>query len=567
MLARMLAEFLPLHRKSAASCYRRATAARELGNWTDAIAWYRRALAADPGHADAYNDLGVALCSARDFSGARAAFEQALALRGDFVRAQVNLGQLLLSEFRDYRQAGIYLRAALAANPDEVLARHKLASALYERGLVAEAIDCLRESLQHAPEDALAHEFMLFMSNALPRRDLDFWYAEHLRWGRRHADQLPRYQHAPAAGARRLRVGYVSADLREHATASFMRPILAGHDRGSFEVFCYSNSDLVDDRTREMQAQVHRWRVIDGVEDEPAARIIHEDAIDILVDLSGHTSGNRPGVFARKPAPVQIGYLGYLNTSGMAAMDYRITDAVADPPGISDRLHCETLLRLPQAPWCFLPPGDAPGVAPLPALRNGCITFGSFNHIAKLNQQVLQLWAELLRRLPGSRLQILAVPDEETAARIRAALRDCGVGADRIGTSPRLARDRYWSAFGGVDIALDPFPYTGGATTCETLWMGVPVVTLAGSFGFERSAATVMVNAGLADLVAADEQQYLEIAARLAGDVSALASLRGGMRQRLQQSPLLDATGFVAALEQLYREAWQRVAGARGAAC
>ena len=320
----------------------------------------------------------------------------------------------------------------------------------------------------------------------------------------------PRYAHAPAGASRRLRIGYVSADLREHATAGFIRPILTCHDRETFDVFCYNNSDEADALTQDMQRRAHRWRAITGMDDARAAQLIHADAIDILVDLSGHTRGNRLGVFARKPAPVQIGYLGYLNTSGMAAMDYRITDASADPPGASDRLHSETLLRLPQTLWCYQPPADAPSVASPPAQRNGYITFGSFNHIAKLNERVLNLWAELLRRLPASRLRVMALPDEEAAARIRAAMEKRGIDAARIRTLPRLARGQYWGMFGEVDIALDPFPYTGGATTCDSLWMGLPVVTLAGSFGFGRSGTTVLANAGLADLVAVDERHYLD---------------------------------------------------------
>jgi protein O-GlcNAc transferase len=567
MLARLLTGLLPLPGKSAASCYRRATAARERGEWVQAVDWYRRALAARPDHADACNDLGVALCALKDFAGARAAFMQALVLRGEFVPALVNLGQLLQSEFRGYRQAAAHYRAALAAEPGQSQARNNLALTLYELGLAEEAVACLREALARAPDDALAHQFMLFMSNALPQRDLDEWYAEHRLWGLRHADELPRYAHAPAGAARRLRIGYVSADLREHATAGFIRPILACHDPETFEVFCYSNSDETDALTQEMQQQAHCWRAIAGVDDVRAAQLIHADAIDILVDLSGHTRGNRLGVFARKPAPVQIAYLGYLNTSGMAAMDYRITDASADPPGASDRLHSETLLRMPQTLWCYQPPADAPPIAPPPVERNGYITFGSFNHIAKLNEQVLNLWAELMCRLPASRLQLMALPDDEAAARIRAAMEQHGVDAARIRTLPRLARGQYWQMFGEVDIALDPFPYTGGATTCDSLWMGLPVVTLAGSFGFARSATSVLVNAGLAELVAANERHYLDIAARLAGAEPVLAELRRGMRERLARSPLLDAPRFVEALEQLYREAWRRAVGETQASC
>ena len=567
MLERLLAGLLTLPGTSAASCYRRATAARERGDWARAVDWYRRALLRRPGNADAHNDLGVALCALRDFAGARLAFTDALALRADFVQAQVNLGQLLQAEFRDYRQATLHYRAAIALDPAHAQARNNLALSLYERGLVEQAVDCLRDALQRAPDDGLALEFMLFMSNALPQRDLAHWYAEHCRWGRQHVDALPRFTHAPAAAKLRLRVGYVSADLREHATAGFVRPVLSCHDTGAFEIFCYSNSDVADATTREMQHGAQHWRAISGMDDAQAAQLIHRDAIDILVDLSGHTLGNRLGVIARKPAPVQISYLGYLNTSGMQAVDYRITDASADPPGVSDPLHSEALLRLPQTQWCYQPPAEAPPLGPLPALRNGHITYGSFNHVAKLNDQVLSTWAEILRRLPDARLRVAALPDEDVGARIRATMHRYGIDDARVSTLPRLARGEYWRALGEVDIALDPFPYTGGATTCDALWAGLPVVTLAGSFGFARSGASILSNAGLGELVAADEQEYVAIALRLAGSQPELAALRQGMRTRLSESPLLDAPRFVRSLEQLYRETWNRIILQRQRSC
>ncbi len=567
MLGRLLAGLLPRSGRSAASCFRRATAARESGNSAQAILWYRRALALEPDNAEAQNDLGVVLCALKDFAGARLAFTEAVTLREQFVEAQVNLGQLLQSEYRDYQQAATHYQSALAADCGQSQARNNLALALYERGLVEAAIDCLRDALQRAPGDSQAHEYMLFVSNALPQRDLAQWYAEHRRWGERHADVLPRYVHAAAGRARRLRIGYVSADLREHATASFVHPILRQHNADAFEIFCYSNSEEVDATTQDMQRRAQHWRSISGMDDAQAAGLIRGDAIDILIDLSGHTRGNRLGVFARKPAPVQIGYLGYLNTTGMAAMDYRITDAIADPPGASEALHCETLLRLPQTLWCYQPPQDAPPLAPPPLLRNGHVTFGSFNHVAKLNETVLGLWSKLMRRLPSSRLHVMAVPDEETAARIRASLRRHGIDSARVHTLPRLARGQYWQALAQVDIALDPFPYTGGATTCDSLWMGLPVVTLAGSFGFARSAATALHNAGLGELVAVDERQYLDIALRLASNALALAELRGGMRFRLSHSPLLDAPRFVQALEQLYRDVWRTAVRKQQTSC
>ena len=555
MLGRMLAGWLSLRANSALRCYRRATAARERGDWARAVHWYRRALAQRPDHAEAQNDLGVALCALHEYAGARAAFTQALAACAELVPAHVNLGQLLQSEFRDYRNAIGHYRAALAIDPGQQQAITGLGVSLYECGEVEEAIACLREALQDSPADALVHQFMLFMSNALPQRDRQHWYAEHCRWGQRYADVLPRYTHTPGPVRRRVHIGYVSADLREHATANFIHPILACHDPDLFEVFCYTNSAEADAVTGKMQRLAHRWRAIDGLDDAAAAQLIRADGIDILIDVSGHTSGNRLLLFGRKPAPLQVSFLGYLNTTGMKAIDYRISDSYADPPGVSDCVHTEKLLRLPRTLWCYRPPEDAPPLSELPALRRGHVTFASFNHIAKLNPRVLELWADLLRQVPGSRLLVMAVPDEGAAARIRRGL--AGIDEDRVSTLGRLGRAGYWQQFAAVDIALDPFPYAGGATTCDTLWMGVPVVTLAGDYGFSRSGVTILANAGLSHLIAQTAEDYVGLARGLASDLEGLTRLRAGMRERLRSSPLTDASAYARDLESAYRDIWR----------
>ena len=319
------------------------------------------------------------------------------------------------------------------------------------------------------------------------------------------------------------------------------------------------NRDAITDR---MRTGADVWRDIRAWSDDAAAQAIRADEIDILIDVSGHTGGIRLLLFARKPAPVQLSYLGYLNTSGLPAIDYRISDAWADPPGLSDRAHTERLLRLPQVLWCYQPPADAPVVCAPPALQRGYVTFASFNHIAKLNPRVLELWAQLLRKVPGSRLLVLAVPDEAAAARIRATM--AGIDPDRIDTLPRLARADYWQQFAGVDVALDPFPYSGGATTCDTLWMGVPVVTLAGDYGFSRSGVTILANTGMHRLIAGSAEEYLRCARGLADDLEELHRLRLSLRQRMLASPLLDAAAYVKALEAGYRQIWRLWCSGRG---
>jgi predicted O-linked N-acetylglucosamine transferase (SPINDLY family) len=417
-----------------------------------------------------------------------------------------------------------------------------------------------REVLAGHAEAADLGSNLLFTLNSVPGLDPRQVRDEHAAWGRMHA----RAQHAhvrPAAGEV-IRLGYVSADFCTHALASFVEPVLRRHDRSQFRVFCYNNGRNRDAVTERLQASADVWREIQAWPDDAAAQAIRADRIDILIDVSGHTSGNRLQLFARKPAPVQLSYLGYLNTTGMAAIDYRVTDACADPAGLSDQAHTERLLRLPQTLWCYEPPADAPPVCAPPALQRGYVTFASFNHIAKLNQRVLELWASVLREVPGSRLLVLAVPDDAAAARIRGAL--AGIDPGRVSTLARLGRADYWRQFAGVDIALDPFPYSGGATTCDTLWMGVPVVTLAGDYGFSRSGVSILANTGMHQLIAGTADEYRKLALGLAGDLESLRRLRLSLRQRMLASPLLDAPAYVRALEAGYQQIWRQWCSQQG---
>ncbi|MSQ73802.1 MAG: hypothetical protein EXR27_21400 [Betaproteobacteria bacterium] len=287
-------------------------------------------------------------------------------------------------------------------------------------------------------------------------------------------------------------------------------------------------------------------------------QLIKADSIDFLVDLAGHTAYNRIMVFARKPAPLQIGYLGYLSTTGMRAMDYRITDPVADPPGDSDRFHSETLLRLPNTQWCWEPPEIAPPVASPPHSRNGHVRFGSFTQFAKLTDAVLEAFAQLLLAVPESTLFMIGVPLGMATKTVFAKLAASGVPERRIEIADKLNYREYLAAVSEADIALDSFPYNGATTTCEALWMGVPVVSRAGRFGASRSGASILHSVGLAGLVADSTGSYVDIAARIARDPVGLTSLRSGMRERLVNSPLMNAAQFTKDLETLYRQAWKR---------
>jgi predicted O-linked N-acetylglucosamine transferase (SPINDLY family) len=348
----------------------------------------------------------------------------------------------------------------------------------------------------------------------------------------------------------------VSSHFFAHAVNYFSEPILAAHDHDRFEVFCYAQIEREDDATARLRACADQWRDISKLDHAQAAELARDDGIDILVDLAGHIGNHHLLLFARKPAPVQVTYLGYQNTTGMAAMDYRLTDAWADPPGMTDAFYTEKLVRLPRSFFCYQPSTDMPPVNPLPALTSGRITFGSFNNFAKVTPRVLAAWAALLERVPRSRLIILADTASSLADDLACAFGRHGISPDRFELAGRRPRPEYLELLGQVDIALDPFPFNGHTTTCDALWQGVPVITLAGRTYAARFGSSAHANLDLCDLVAGSPEEYFEIAARLAGDVPRLVELRAGLRERMRASPLLDFAGFTRNLEAAYRQMW-----------
>jgi predicted O-linked N-acetylglucosamine transferase (SPINDLY family) len=425
-----------------------------------------------------------------------------------------------------------------------------------------EALDCLRHELELKPGDIVGRSNLLFLlsrAELLPPQEVA---AEYRRWGELYADPLSAAAEPHAnlpEPDRPLRIGYVSADFRRHAVAYFVEPFLAHHDRRGVRVHCYSSCARPDDVTRHLRGLADEWRDIAALSDDAAARLIRDDGIDILVDLSAHTAGNRLLLFARKPAPIQITWLGYWAGTGMAAMDYRITDRYVDPEGEVDGHYREQLLRLPRGTRCYLPPVEMPACNALPAQSRGYVTFGSFCNFLRISNETMRAWALLLHRLPGARLRILGAPSGESLDRMLEIFDAAGVYADRLDLVGRfLPMDVYLQQYLQVDIALDIFPCNGTTTTCESLWMGVPVVSRSGRSSASRSGIGLLANAGLAQLVAHSWEDYVDIALGLAADLPALAQLRATLRERLRASPLFDAEGFTRDLEALYRDVWRR---------
>jgi predicted O-linked N-acetylglucosamine transferase (SPINDLY family) len=429
---------------------------------------------------DAWYQLGLALRGARDRDGALAALRRALELRTDHADARFQEGVVLhdLNRLDDARTA---FRAALALRPDMAHAYVNFGNLELAQGNVDEALRCYQESLRFNPKEPVAHSCYAMALNYKPGLSPAALLEEHRRWAAQHCPPPPAAPHAnDRSPGRRLRVGYVSQDFRLHVTGHFVEPILAYHDHGPFEIVAYPDVTQPDDVTERFRGRVDRWHPLAGVPDDQAAELIRSHQVDVLVDLNGHT-GSRLGIFARKPAPVQVTYVGYANTTGLAAVDYRLTDAVADPEG-EPRCHSEELVRLPGGFCCYWPSADAPEVSPPPLDRKGHVTFGSFHGLAKLNAGVLDLWAALLRAVPDARLLILR--DAMTGSARERLVREFaarGIGAGRLdlrnSTPPGM---NHHATYAELDVSLDVLPWSGHTTSCESLWMGVPVVTLAG---------------------------------------------------------------------------------------
>lgn len=449
--------------------------------------------------------------------------------------------------------------AGLAADPGDAPLRHTLGRVRFAQGRVDDAIADIRAVLALDPA-AAAHSDLISMLNYTEAVSPPEILAECVRWAERFARPLEA-QTAPLANdpspERRLRVGYVSPGFREHPVTFFLWPALAHRDRGRFEVILYSDVTHEDQYTGQLRALADGWRKVVDMDDDQLARTVRGDAIDILVDLSGHTLRNRLLAFARRPAPVQVNWLGFPCTTGMTAMDYRITDPWCDPPGLTEALNSETLVRLPHVYMAWRPPLRSPDVSPLPALTAGHVTFGFFHGCYKITPRMIGLWARILHRVPGSRLMVLAVDGKAAAARLTAGFARHGIPGERLELVPRLEIDAFMATFARVDIALDPFPYHGATTTCFCLWMGLPVVALAGTTHASRADLSLLTNVGLPQLATDDPDRYVDIACGLAGNLDALAGLRSRLRAMMLASPVTDGEACARALEDAYRGMWR----------
>jgi protein O-GlcNAc transferase len=535
----------------------------DLGDAEQMVLSFSRAAELRPNDADTFFAFGAALMDMGQYEVAVKVYEHGLRINPDAFSARNNLG-VIQNQLGRMAEADATFRSLLASQPGFAAARLNYGNMLVALGRVDEALAEHRALREMEPDSMEVHANIL-LDLCYLRDDPAELIHEHLDWPRwLRISRPPAPRHANVRDAsRRLRVGFVSGDFRLHSVAYFMEPLFQHLDPAQFEIHAYSNSTNHDTVTERLKQRAFKWRRIANVPDEEVARWIIEDGVDILLDLSGHTGGNRIGVFGRKPAPVQACWLGYPTITGLPTMDFRLTDWQVDPAGVP-QAEIEKPVRLPHSYFCFQPAEDAPPVGESPAQRNGFLTFGSFNNLAKLGDATLALWCEVLDAIPDARLVVKCkgLADPQTQARLRARLCAGGRNEARVSLLPweRLTTG-HLRMYNEIDIALDSFPYNGATTTCEALWMGVPVVTLAGGTHPGRMGVSILSAAGLPEFVVRTRQEYLALCRDLNGDRTRLAGLRAGLRQKLQASPLLDGAGFGRDFGSALRQMWEQWCG------
>lgn len=541
------------------------------GKWSDAAESYKKLIelesaraGGDPGAAaDARLKRGTALKHLARFDEAISLFREAVALMPRELEPRDHLAGIFW-EIGYMDEALAIVRETVQNHPASAKAHNMLANVLMERGQLDDAIDGFARAVELDPSDASMHSNKIFACMFHPAYDSARLLHEARQWDRQHAPrgsgERPANPGAPGPH-RKLRIGYVSADFRDHVIGRNVLPLLRERDRAEFEVFCYSDTPDFDRMNRQLRGFADGWRDIAGLPADKVAGQIRDDGVDLLVDLALHTGGNRLPVFALRPAPVQVTFGGYPGTTGLRVIDYRLTDPHLDPPGLHDDEYVERSIRLPHSFWCYDPAAmevaDIAEPGPPPAISAGHVTFGCLNNFRKVNDGSLQLWAKVMARIPGSRLLLLA-PLGSHRADLANRMAQWGVTPDRIGFVDRGSRGTYLDSYRLIDIALDTIPYNGHTTSLDALWQGVPVVTLVGATVAGRAGFSQARNLRLTELVADSPEQFIAIASALAGDLPRLAELRASLRGRMRASPLCDAVGWTRGIEDAYCQMWQK---------
>jgi len=534
-------------------------ALRKSGKLKEALANFQQAVRLKPHFADGYYNMGTVLIDLEDLNQAAACYQRALELKPDNADIHANLG-VIWGKLGQPDEAKACIQRALLLEPNNAVAHYFLGRTLRSNGELTEALACFRRALELNPDYVEAGNHLLHTILFCPGFDNEAIHKEHQAWNERHAQPLAKYirpHRNDLTSGRRIRVGYVSPDFRDHVVGRNVLPLFLNHDPGHFEVTLYADLSQADAMTVEFQKAAHHWRNITGWRDDRVADKIRVDRIDILVDLALHMESNRLLVFARKPAPIQVTFAGYPGSTGLTAIDYRLTDPYLDSPGLFDAWYSEKSIRLQNSFWCYDPRDNEPPVNELPALKNGYLTFGCLNHFSKVNVPILKIWARVLRAVESSRLILLA-PVGKHRDHVIDVLKKEGIREDRITFFASVPRREYLKLYHRIDVGLDTLPYNGHTTSLDSLWMGVPILTLIGETVVGRAGFSQTSNLELSDWVAFSPEALVEIAREVSSNLPRLRQLRAALRARMQSSILMDAPNFARAIEAAYRDMWNR---------
>ena len=548
-------ELKPNHTKAA---YNLGIALRENGNIEAALKLFKKVFTLEPKNTEVGDCLAHAYMQLGQHDEAIAIFGKLLTVNPKQAETWVNLGCVYQTQGKTNDAIECYKKAQ-ALKPG--IGFDNLGGALSSQGNYNEAIDCLREGLKLHPENHRAFSNILLTLNYVPDINQIDVLAEHKQWQQAYGKKIKPLSYLNELDPdKRLKIGYISPDMRAHSVANFFEPLLAAHNEQAVETYCYSSMPTPDAVTKKLQSLSHQWRDISRMTDSEVVKMIQEDEIDILVDMAGHTAGNHLTIFLHKPAPIQVSWLGYPNTTGLSTIDYRFTDSLADPDD-QDEFYTEKLYRLADSFLCYQGLESSPDVSNLPAIDKRHITFGSFNNLAKMNEVVVELWARVFDAVEGSHLLIKnpSLSDENSRLRLTDQFVKQGISADRIallGLTP--TREAHLDLYSKIDIGLDIFPYNGTTTTCEALWMGVPVISLIGDRHAGRVGLSLLNAIGLQELAASSKDNYIDKAKVLAFDLEKLSQLRSGLREKMQGSILCDKKSFAGKMENAYRDIWRK---------
>ncbi|XP_006659697.1 probable UDP-N-acetylglucosamine--peptide N-acetylglucosaminyltransferase SPINDLY [Oryza brachyantha] len=545
--------------------YNLGVAYGEMLNFEMAIVFYELALHFNPRCAEACNNLGVIYKDRDNLDKAVECYQMALSIKPNFSQSLNNLGVVYTVQGK-MDAASTMIQKAILANPTYAEAYNNLGVLYRDAGSITLAVQAYERCLHIDPDSRNAGQNRLLALNYIDEGSDDKLYQAHREWGKRFLKLYPQYTtwDNSKVADRPLVIGYVSPDYFTHSVSYFIEAPLTHHDYSNYKVVVYSGVVKADAKTLRFKDKVLKkgglWRDIYGIDEKKVASLVREDKVDILVELTGHTANNKLGTMACRPAPIQVTWIGYPNTTGLPTIDYRITDSLADPPNTVQK-HVEELVRLPESFLCYSPSPEAGPVCPTPAILNGFITFGSFNNLAKITPKVLQVWAKILCAVPNSRLVVKCKPFccDNIRQKFLSALQDLGLEPLRVDLLPLIHLNHdHMQAYSLMDISLDTFPYAGTTTTCESLYMGVPCVTMAGSVHAHNVGVSLLTKVGLGRLVAKSEDEYVSLALDLAADVTALQELRMSLRGLMLKSPVCDGENFTGGLESAYRNMWRR---------